>query len=334
LKLFSVELQEWKEQLSPEIDITLSTRHSALPHRIMLHLAYWWLFILLHRPFYRRAHLLCRGDQDIDHVKLCTRATDNIMELLGTWQKLYTLRYIPVTLIQVIFSAGTIFVLSAAHAISGSRPAHVALVHAVEQTELCIRYLSETGKSWACANHANDILRNLLHEQVGTNIFLRSIYHITPATIPPTDTTSLTTPRSGNIAPVLLGPINHLRASANVIPPFTSLPDMSSDMPERQLSSVAMFLPALQTDCIDSQHAADHAEVFMGNNGDQFRIANFDYGTLCVDIASTRPPLLMPDHTFEMDGVGDLYDYIRDYPFTESQVASLTNLLDEQYRFS
>jgi hypothetical protein len=38
----------------------------------MLHLTYWWLFILLHRPFFhRRAKLIHSTDKEIDHVKVC-----------------------------------------------------------------------------------------------------------------------------------------------------------------------------------------------------------------------------------------------------------------------
>lgn len=36
----------------------------------MLHLAYWWLYILLHRPFYRRARSDNGSEKDIDHVKV------------------------------------------------------------------------------------------------------------------------------------------------------------------------------------------------------------------------------------------------------------------------
>lgn len=69
----SLQLNAWKERLSPEVDITLATRLTATPHRIMMHLTYWWLFMLLHRPFYRRsraAHGL--GSKEIDHVKAST----------------------------------------------------------------------------------------------------------------------------------------------------------------------------------------------------------------------------------------------------------------------
>ena len=70
ITLISVQLNGWKEGLAPEVDITSSSRATALPHRIMLHAAYWWLFILLHRPFYRRARVAHNGEKDIDHVKV------------------------------------------------------------------------------------------------------------------------------------------------------------------------------------------------------------------------------------------------------------------------
>lgn len=64
----SIELNTWKDSLSPEVDLTASSRPVALPHRMTLHLTYWWLLILLHRPFYRRHR---GGAMDIDHVKVC-----------------------------------------------------------------------------------------------------------------------------------------------------------------------------------------------------------------------------------------------------------------------
>ena len=62
----SIELNAWKDSLSPEVDLTAATRPSALPHRLSVHLMFWWLFILLHRPFYRRA----KAAGDIDHIKV------------------------------------------------------------------------------------------------------------------------------------------------------------------------------------------------------------------------------------------------------------------------
>jgi hypothetical protein len=71
----SIKLNTWKSSLSPEVDISITgiaSRSTATPHRLMLHLTYWWLFILLHRPFFhRRAKLIHSTDKEIDHVKVC-----------------------------------------------------------------------------------------------------------------------------------------------------------------------------------------------------------------------------------------------------------------------
>lgn len=70
---FSLQLNHWKSSLSPDVDITLKSRPTATPHRIMLHLAYWWLFVLLHRPFYHRKTKpgpIHSSDREIDHVKV------------------------------------------------------------------------------------------------------------------------------------------------------------------------------------------------------------------------------------------------------------------------
>jgi hypothetical protein len=67
----SAQLYFWKEQLPPDvdIDINLPTNLTATPHRIMLHLTYWQLFILLHRPFYQRKGIKSNAEKNIDHVK-------------------------------------------------------------------------------------------------------------------------------------------------------------------------------------------------------------------------------------------------------------------------
>ncbi|KAJ7671229.1 hypothetical protein B0H14DRAFT_3690243 [Mycena olivaceomarginata] len=115
-----LELNNWKSQLPPEIDITLANRAKSTPQRLMLHLGYWWCFIVLHRPFFsRRAQPIQHSDREVDHVKRYSRAScssvrarpRNILELTETWQSLYTLRLVPITMVQVLFNAGTIFLL-------------------------------------------------------------------------------------------------------------------------------------------------------------------------------------------------------------------------------
>jgi len=170
------QLNAWKERLPQEVDITSTSLPTATSHRLMLHLAYWQLFILLHRPFYRRTRPSIGSEKDIDHVKFCNTAAQNIMELLHTWRSLYTLRYTPITLIQVVFSAGTIFLVSAAQAISRSRAVDISAVSdLLSQIEVCSQYLHEIGKSWRCANHVANILENLLQERLKPRLAMRSV---------------------------------------------------------------------------------------------------------------------------------------------------------------
>ena len=150
----------------------------------MLHLAFSWLFILLHRPFYRRSRPVPGLQKDIDHVKvnsgclckswettdsfmdqICDKAARNIMELLAAWRKLYTLRYVPVTTAGVVFSAGTVFLLSALQTSPGARTAR-AFSQSLAQADLCVEYLLESGKSFQCANDIAEILRNLLQQEL------------------------------------------------------------------------------------------------------------------------------------------------------------------------
>ncbi|KAJ6565451.1 hypothetical protein DFH09DRAFT_919459 [Mycena vulgaris] len=163
----SLELNNWKGQLPPELDITFSNRAKSTPQRLMLHCTYWWCFIILHRPFFnRRARPVQSSDRAVDHVKLCKRAAENIMELLETWSSLYTLRYSPPTMLQVVFSSGTVFLLLALQATSSLRLAQASLKSALAQAELCIQYLSESGVTWGAAARTGDILRNLLDDRL------------------------------------------------------------------------------------------------------------------------------------------------------------------------
>ena len=53
------------------------------------------------------------------------------MNILGIWDDKFSLRYVPITLVQVVFCAGTAFVLSAVQATSGPRLGRVTLSTAV-----------------------------------------------------------------------------------------------------------------------------------------------------------------------------------------------------------
>ncbi|KAF7366740.1 Zn(2)-C6 fungal-type domain-containing protein [Mycena sanguinolenta] len=138
-----------------------------LPQRLMLHLAYWWCFIVLHRPFFsRRAQPIQHSDREVDHDKLCMRAAENILELLETWQSLYTLRLVPLTVPQVVFSAGTVFMLRALQATASPRIAHTALNTALAQGETCVKYLNDVAETWVSGARTRDALQAILNDKL------------------------------------------------------------------------------------------------------------------------------------------------------------------------
>jgi hypothetical protein len=96
------------------------------------------------------------------------------MELAGIWHKHFSLRYVPITMIQVISAAATIFVVAAVQAVSGARIAHGALDSAEKNAGLAMEYLREIGESFASALNVANILQNLLQEQVQTRKVRRS----------------------------------------------------------------------------------------------------------------------------------------------------------------
>ncbi|KAJ7481446.1 hypothetical protein FB451DRAFT_128986 [Mycena latifolia] len=162
-----LELNVWKDQLPPDLDVNFSNRARSTPQRLMLHCMYWWCIVVLHRPFFnRRSPPVYVSDAAVDHVKLCKRAADNILELLETWSSLYSLRYTPPPMLQIIFSAGTVFVLLSLHATSSLRIAQGSLKVSLSQAELCLQYLSEMSTSWKAAGRTGDILRSLIEDRL------------------------------------------------------------------------------------------------------------------------------------------------------------------------
>ncbi|KAH9065320.1 hypothetical protein EDB87DRAFT_1595180 [Lactarius vividus] len=169
-----LKLSTWKNDLPSEIDFVKSNPCAPQPHQLMLHMTYHWLTILLHRPFYRRRRSCEDLNDYTDHIRPCNRAAAEIMELAQIWRAHFKLRCVPITMIQVISAAATIFVVAAVQAVSGPRVAHGALESAEKNAETAIQYLREIGESFASATSIADILQHLLQQQVQTRKTRRS----------------------------------------------------------------------------------------------------------------------------------------------------------------
>jgi hypothetical protein len=168
------------------------------------------------------------------------------MELAETYRTLYSLRYVSITWVQVVFSAGTIFILSAVQATSGSRLAHVSLNHSLSQVDLCIQYLTETGRSWNCANNIAGILKSLRKEQLIPRLNMRSI-----------DESRISSMRKGTASSL------HSALSEDVKPPLTgSSIDSNAATVDEEVLSIKSSPPP------DSANLSSfHPEWELGGNG-------------------------------------------------------------------
>ncbi|KAF8184156.1 hypothetical protein K438DRAFT_1598856 [Mycena galopus ATCC 62051] len=111
-------------------------------------------------------NLVQQSDTDVDHVKLCTRAAENVLDLVDTWSSLYTMRLASIKMAGVIFSAGTVFFLRALQATGSSRVGHGALNTALSQVDMCIRHLYEMGNTWDSAMRTGDMLQVILNQRL------------------------------------------------------------------------------------------------------------------------------------------------------------------------
>ena len=97
------------------------------------------------------------------------------MELLALWDHLYGLRLSPVTVIQIAFSASTVFVLSAIQACSGVRIAQKELRSSLNQQATVLNYLQIIGRSWPGAIKIATILKDLMHDRLRPLLARRKI---------------------------------------------------------------------------------------------------------------------------------------------------------------
>ncbi|KAK7042484.1 Zn(2)-C6 fungal-type domain-containing protein [Favolaschia claudopus] len=162
-----LKLNNWKSQLPPQVDMTPANRAKSTPHRLMLHIAYWWCYIGIHRPFFgRRPQPKAQSDRSLDHVKLCTRAAEHVFELVETWRNLYSLRMVPTHLIQIVFHAATISLLRALQATASLRISHGGLGAALAQLETCTNYLDEMRATWNSAALTKDTLVTIMNTRL------------------------------------------------------------------------------------------------------------------------------------------------------------------------
>ncbi|CAE6427757.1 unnamed protein product [Rhizoctonia solani] len=161
-------LENWHKHLPTQIRASPQYGGPPLPHVIVLHITYWWLLMLLHRPFSLRVHSPFTSDWPTPVViadlsaDICERAARNIVQLVAMFDQAYGCRLFPLNMLQAIFMAGA--TLLGRHGTSpGSAGKQHTDTHSMVQE--CIQTLRAAAQTWDVARLYASQLEALLSEQ-------------------------------------------------------------------------------------------------------------------------------------------------------------------------
>ena len=254
--------------------------------------------------------------------QLCNAAAEHVVELLHTWRTLFTLRYSPIMLVQIIFAAGQVYLLSAIQATVGAYTT-IPLSDSLSKLDLCVQYLSETSRTWRSADGINAILVKLVREQLKPRLVIRAAE-----------------PRgSGDVLPLPFGSglsrtydDTTIESSSSFVPPTSS---STSCHPTNTLSSYLerSGLQMFQQQEIVASHSVpitvvpEHSQSHLdcANDNANMMAEDFDFSDL-----RPWPHSLMPlaDASITIDGVNMVqgYDFesliyggLTSAPFTSSE---------------
>ncbi|CAE6464534.1 unnamed protein product [Rhizoctonia solani] len=160
-------LENWHKHLPAQIRVPPQYESPPLPHVIVLHITYWWLLMLLHRPFSFRVQPFTPDQPTPTAIAdlsadICERAAKNVVQLVAIFDQAYGCRLFPLNMLQAIFMAGAI--LLGRHVVSpGSAGKQHTDAHSMAQE--CIRALRTAAQTWDVARLYASQLEALLSEQ-------------------------------------------------------------------------------------------------------------------------------------------------------------------------
>nr|XP_018267202.1 uncharacterized protein I303_01187 [Kwoniella dejecticola CBS 10117]OBR89360.1 hypothetical protein I303_01187 [Kwoniella dejecticola CBS 10117] len=165
----NVLLEEWYGSLPSALRITAAVARSAqsrIPpaHIILLHGMYHFIVILLHRPWYIRPGqpTESREGKMSGSVKRCDQSANRILQMVSLYDRSVGLRYGPISMTQMVFTAGTIHLLDAT---SNSRSRESKkLSTSLTCVKMCIEALHKMGDGFLCSKHSAVILQRLMDE--------------------------------------------------------------------------------------------------------------------------------------------------------------------------
>ncbi|KAF9260696.1 hypothetical protein L218DRAFT_1079168 [Marasmius fiardii PR-910] len=162
ISTLNLQLGEWYSSLPPSLVISPYSVKIPPPHIITAHAMYHFVVILLHRPFYSGAHARKHLHMHELSVSRCDSAAAQIVHLIDLYRKTPGLRYGPISLTQMTFTAGTIHLLSAVS--HESRRREKRFRTAIAGANECVRALREMGRTWQCATQSGQALQNMIRD--------------------------------------------------------------------------------------------------------------------------------------------------------------------------
>ncbi|QRV93351.1 nitrogen assimilation transcription factor nit-4 [Ceratobasidium sp. AG-Ba] len=145
------DLETWMNELPSGLSISSSSNPLMFPHVVVLNIAYWWIVLRFHQPFYwsEAKKGECRPFDDLSNT-LCDGAAREIMVLVELYRRWHGLRLFPCNMVQIyqaIYDAGVLFLeqVTSRSTDPGSNPKTTGDISE------CMIALHEIGETWECA---------------------------------------------------------------------------------------------------------------------------------------------------------------------------------------
>lgn len=170
------DLRTWHENLKKELRIDTPATAMQPSHIFMLNLAYEWMLLLLLRPFYEPhvQKLAASGVGRVEELRKlcrlaneeCPKSANRVLELLRSYDKLFTLRLCPVTNVQIAYLAGKTHLRTVIAGGVGEKKAAAAGLRARDKVLECARHLRAIGETWTSGSVTAEMLEKDLEREI------------------------------------------------------------------------------------------------------------------------------------------------------------------------
>ncbi|EXJ83039.1 hypothetical protein A1O3_06856 [Capronia epimyces CBS 606.96] len=148
------DLQQWRESLPPTMQVDGCETQDELQPRIylpsvlQLHMQYYHVLVLLHRPFISGT----RSFDPADHGEICRNSASAICSLLVKFRRQCSLRYVHLTIVHIVVTAGLI------HAYDSCMLSGPNQKQSQDHLLTCVHGLSEMSQTYKSATRGMELV--------------------------------------------------------------------------------------------------------------------------------------------------------------------------------